>query len=76
MEATYPDIDCEEWLTIRELDIAIKSAIPLTKHLTLDTWPMSHSPESLGYAISSANISIAITGDTRWNDAIIPDAQS
>lgn len=70
LDATYPDVGFRDWLEFRELEIMRKDAIRLDETFVIYTYPMLHSPESLGYVISVGGKQIAITGDTRWNPTI------
>lgn len=70
MDATYPDVGYRDWFEFREFEIIRKDAIWLDPTFVIDTYPMLHSPESLGYVISVGGKQIAITGDTRWNPTI------
>jgi len=40
--------------------------------VNIQSYEMKHQPESLGYKITSDNLKIAYTGDTGYNDNIIP----
>lgn len=70
LDATYPDVPYSDWFEFRELEIMRKDSIRLDETFVIDTYPMLHSPESLGYVISVGGKQIAITGDTRWNPTI------
>jgi ribonuclease BN (tRNA processing enzyme) len=70
MDATYPEVNYCQWLEFVELEIMRKDAIPLSSNITIDTYPMLHTRESLGYNISINEKQIAITGDTKWNTTI------
>lgn len=67
----YPSEYSEKFLRqIEEYD-ANKSYILADGKVNIDTFPMQHSSESLGYRISMEGKQISITGDTQWHDGII-----
>jgi ribonuclease BN (tRNA processing enzyme) len=70
IESTYPEVDYSQWLEFQELEIIRKDAISISENILVDTYPMLHSKESLGYNISIGEKQFAITGDTRWNPTI------
>ncbi|HEX2956910.1 MAG TPA: MBL fold metallo-hydrolase [Chitinispirillaceae bacterium] len=70
MDATYPEVPYRDWLEFTEFDVIRKDAIRLTNAFVVDTFPMLHTWESLGYVVSVGGKQIAITGDTRWNTTI------
>lgn len=70
IESTYPEVDYAPWLEFKELEIMRRDTIPISEDILVDTYPMLHSRESLGYNITIGDKQIAITGDTRWNATI------
>lgn len=47
----------------------------LLENISIQTIPMKHRQESLGYRLSFGNKTIAFTGDTGWHEGLIPLAQ-
>ena len=50
--------------------------VVLDNRAIIETFPMEHAPESLGYRIFLNGKYIAITGDTQWHDGIIDLAKN
>lgn len=70
-KACYPDSELTKDLIFRELKIKNHSTISqLDNGYHFLYLPMKHKKESIGYRITINKISIALTGDTGWNENI------
>ena len=53
------------------MPISIEKQIDFFPGCKFDIFPMNHSPESIAYKLYFGNKTIAISGDTGWNENII-----
>ncbi|MBN2440140.1 MAG: MBL fold metallo-hydrolase [Spirochaetales bacterium] len=70
-DAAYKDVGLGEGLTFKELEPKIHKNITINDSFTIDTYPMNHQPESLGYRFYLDHRVIAISGDTGFHASLL-----
>lgn len=58
-------------LRVHELDATEQEGLAIAAGLSAGVVPLDHHPSSIGWRLSAGGRSLAVSGDTRWCDALV-----